>query len=119
MLTMNPQMQGPPLLGGPVGVMFNTLLRLDFAGRPPQALALAANECFNEPIYVPASDPAHGGWLLVVVNRQNGPAKIDNALWILAADDVPAGPVAKIAIPRRLRPQVHGWWVSAAELASA
>ena len=119
MLTMNPQMQGPPLPGGPVGVMFNTLLRLDFTGRPPQSLALAANECFNEPVYVPASDPAHGGWLLSVVNRQTGPAQFENALWVLAADDVSAGPVAKVAIPRRLRPQVHGWWVSAAELPSA
>jgi carotenoid cleavage dioxygenase-like enzyme len=119
MLAMNPQMQGPPVLGGPVGVMFNTLLRLDFTGQPPQALALAANECFNETIYVPAADAAHGGWLLTVVNRQTGREEFENALWILAADDVPAGPVATIAIPRRLRPQVHGWWVGAAELASA
>ena len=37
---MNPEMQGPPVAGGPVGVMFNTLLRVDFTGRPPQALAL-------------------------------------------------------------------------------
>jgi carotenoid cleavage dioxygenase len=99
--------------------MFNTLLRLDFTGQPPQALALAANECFNETIYVPAADAAHGGWLLTVVNRQTGREEFENALWILAADDVPAGPVATIAIPRRLRPQVHGWWVGAAELASA
>ena len=38
---MNPDMAGPPIPGGPVGVMFNTLLRLDFTGKPPQALALA------------------------------------------------------------------------------
>jgi carotenoid cleavage dioxygenase len=119
MLTMNPEMQGPPVFGGPVGVMFNTLLRLDFTGKPPQGLVLAANECFNEPVYVPAEDPEHGGWLLSVVNRQNGPEDFDNAVWILEADDVAAGPIAKIEIPRRLRPQVHGWWASAAELASA
>jgi carotenoid cleavage dioxygenase-like enzyme len=119
MLTMNPDMQGPPVLGGPVGAMFNTMLRLDFTGKPPQALVLAPNECFNEPVHVPAADPNHEGWLLTVINRQNGPEDFDNAVWVLDAGDVVAGPLATIAIPRRLRPQVHGWWVSAAELAKA
>jgi carotenoid cleavage dioxygenase len=41
MLTMNPEMRGPPVLGGPVGAMFNTLLRLDFTGSPPQAFGVA------------------------------------------------------------------------------
>ena len=40
MLSMNPQMKGPPVAGGPVGAMFNMLLRVDFTGKPPQALAL-------------------------------------------------------------------------------
>jgi len=115
MLTMNPEMQGPPVLGGPVGVMFNTLLRLDFTGRAPQALVLASNECFNEPIHVPSADPAHEGWLLAVVNRQTAPDSFDNALWILDAGNIAAGAVARVGIPRRLRPQVHGWWVGAAE----
>jgi len=117
-LTMNPQMQGPPVFGGPVGAMFNTLLRLDFNGGPPQALALAANECFNEPVHVPAENPQHEGWLLTVINRQLGPEDFENFVWVLNAGNVAAGPVAKIKIPRRLRPQVHGWWVSAARLAS-
>jgi len=116
MLTMNPEMQGPPVLGGPVGVMFNVLLRLDFTGGPPNALVLAANECFNEPIHVPAADPAHEGWLLTVVNRQTGPNEFENALWVLEAANPAKGPIAKVAIPRRLRPQVHGWWVSAEQL---
>ena len=52
MLTMNPEMRGPPVFGGPVGVMFNTLLRLDFTGRPPQALALPPGWCLSEPAHV-------------------------------------------------------------------
>lgn len=119
MLTMNPAMQGPPVAGGPVGAMFNTLMRLDFTGRPPQALALPRGQCFNEPVHVPASEPGHEGWLITVVDRQTGPSDFAHGVWILEAGDVGAGPVATIAIPHRLRPQVHGWWVSAADLATA
>jgi carotenoid cleavage dioxygenase-like enzyme len=119
LLTMNPEMQGPPVAGGPVGVMFNTLLQVDLTGRPPHALALPPGQCFNEPVHVPSSQAGHGGWLLLIVDRQTAPSDFKHALWILDAQDVSAGPVARIAIPRRLRPQVHGWWVSAAELAAA
>jgi carotenoid cleavage dioxygenase len=119
MLTMNPDLKGPPVAGGPVGVMFNVLLRLDLGGGPPQSLALPPGHCFSEPAHVPASQPSHPGWLLTVVDQQTGPADFTHALWILDAGDVAAGPVARVHIPHRLRPQVHGWWVSAAELATA
>jgi carotenoid cleavage dioxygenase len=119
MLTMNPAMQGPPVLGGPVGVMFDTLLRLDFTGKPPQALTLPQCHCLSEPVHVPASKPGHDGWLMTMVDRQTGPSDFSHAVWILDAGNVGAGPVATIVIPHRLRPQVHGWWVSAAELAAA
>jgi len=119
MLTMNPAMQGPPVLGGPVGAMFNLLLRLDFAGKPPQALALPPGHCFNEPVHVPATASQHEGWLITVVDQQTGPADFSHAVWILDAGNIAAGPVARVPIPHRLRPQVHGWWVSAADLASA
>jgi carotenoid cleavage dioxygenase len=119
MLTMNPQMQGPPVAGGPVGAMFNMLLRLDFTGKPTQALALPAAHCFNEPVHVPSARAGHEGWLLSVVDRQTGPSDFEHALWIIDAGNVGAGPVAKAAIPHRLRPQVHGWWTGAAELGAA
>ncbi len=119
MLTMNPEMQGPPVLGGPVGAMFNLLLRLDFTGKPPQGLGLPPGHCFSEPTHVPAANPAHEGWLITVVDQQTGPAEFKHAVWIIDAGNVGAGPVAKVAIPHRLRPQVHGWWVSAAELAAS
>jgi carotenoid cleavage dioxygenase len=117
--TMNPELQGPPVMGGPVGVMFNLLLRLDFTGGPPQAFALPPGACLNEPVHVPAEDPAHGGWLLSVVQQQTGPEDFANSLYVLEADNIGAGPVARVAIPHRLRPQVHGWWVSSEQLASA
>ncbi len=116
MLTMNPQMQGPPVAGGPVGVMFNVLLRLDMTGQPPQGLALPSGQCFSEPVHVTSSQRSHDGWLLTMVDQQTGPADFSHALWILDARNPAAGPVARIAIPHRQRPQVHGWWVSAAQL---
>jgi carotenoid cleavage dioxygenase-like enzyme len=119
MLTMNPQMQGPPVAGGPVGAMFNMLLRLDFTGRPPQALALPPGSCFNEPVHIPPAGAGREGWLLAVVDSQTGPSEFEHALWIIDAGNLGAGPVAKAAIPHRLRPQVHGWWVGAAELQRA
>jgi carotenoid cleavage dioxygenase-like enzyme len=118
MLTMNPDMQGPPVAGGPVGAMFNLLLRLDFTGKPPQGLGLPPAHCFNEAVHVPASKPGHEGWLITVVDQQTGPSDFKHAAWILDAGNVSAGPVAKVTIPHRLRPQVHGWWVSGADLAA-
>jgi carotenoid cleavage dioxygenase-like enzyme len=118
MLAMNPQMQGPPVMGGPVGAMFNLLQRVDLAGGAPETFALPPGHCINEPVLVPASRPDHEGWLLAVVDRQFGPTEFSHAAWIFDAGHVSAGPVAKIAIPHRLRPQVHGWWVGAAELAA-
>jgi carotenoid cleavage dioxygenase len=117
MLTMNPAMQGPPVMGGPVGVMFNCLLRLDMRGGPPTALVLAPNECFNEPVHVPAEGCE--GWLVMVVDRQTGIDSFEHECWIIDGGNVAAGPVARVVIPRRQRVQIHGWWASAASLAKA
>jgi carotenoid cleavage dioxygenase len=117
MLTMNPEMRGPPVLGGPVGVMFNCLLRLDLRGGPPQALVLAPNECFNEPVHVPAE--GREGWLVMVVDRQTGPDDFEHECWIVDGGDPAAGPTARVKIPHRQRVQIHGWWASAASLEKA
>ena len=119
MLTMNPQACGPPVAGGPVGAMFNMLLRLDFTGQPPHGFALPPGHCFNEPVHVPASQAGHEGWLLAIIDRQTSPTDFEHELWIFDAGQIAAGPVARALIPHRLRPQVHGWWVSAAELRGA
>jgi carotenoid cleavage dioxygenase-like enzyme len=119
MLAMNPEMQGPPVMGGPVLAMFNMLLRLDMTGGPPQALGLPPGMCFNEPVHVPSAQAGHEGWLIVFVDRQLGPDEFAHAAWIIEAGNIGAGAVAKIAIPRRQRPQIHGQWVSAAQLAAA
>jgi carotenoid cleavage dioxygenase-like enzyme len=119
MLTMNPERQGPPVFGGPVDAMFDLLLRLDMRGGPPQALALPLGSCFNEPVHVPARAAGHEGWLVMVVDSQTGPDQYTHECWIVDAGNIAAGPVARVKIPRRLRPQVHGWWVGAEQIAKA
>lgn len=119
MLTMNPEMKGPPVLGGPVGVMFNLLMRLDMKGGPPRALELAPNECFNEPVHVPSGKDGHEGWLLTVVDRQTGPDDFEHECWVIPAGNPGEGPVARVKIPKRQRVQIHGWWVSAEKLEAA
>ena len=117
MLTMNPEMRGPPVMGGPVGAMFNTLLRLDFTGGATRALVLAPNQCFNEPVHVPSENGE--GYLLTMVDTQHGPDDFTHECWIIDAGAPEQGAVAKVAIPHRLRPQIHGWWVSASAMAAA
>jgi carotenoid cleavage dioxygenase-like enzyme len=119
MLTMNPEMQGPPVFGGPVGAMFNMLLRVDLTGGPPQALALPPAHCFNEPVHVPSNTQGREGWLLMTVDRQTGPDAFEHECWIVEAGNVGAGAVAKISVSERQRPQIHGWWVSAAQIEAA
>ncbi|WP_353226740.1 carotenoid oxygenase family protein [Novosphingobium sp.] len=113
MLTMNPERRGPPVFGGPVGAMFDLLLRLDMTGGPPQALALPMGSCFNEPVHVPSTTEGHQGWLVMMVDHQTGPDAFVHECWIVDAGNLAAGPVAKVTMPHRQRPQVHGWWAGA------
>jgi carotenoid cleavage dioxygenase len=55
---------------------------------------------------------------MMVVDRQAS-EDYKSELWIVAADAIAAGPVAKVRLPVPLRPQVHGWWVSADQLANS
>ncbi len=38
---------------------------------------------------------------------------------MIDATDIAKGPIARVKMPVPLHPQVHGWWVSAAELAKS
>jgi carotenoid cleavage dioxygenase len=72
----------------------------------------------NEPVHIASSRAGHNGWLMMVVDREHGD-DYKSEVWIVDADNIAAGPVAKVKVPVALRPQVHGWWVSAAELAKS
>ncbi len=117
MPSVNPN-GGPPLAGGPVGTAFNCLLRVDLTTGRVDAMGLEPQMAINEPVHIPSSRQDHNGWLMMVVDREAGD-DYQSELWIVDADNVAAGPVAKVKVPVPLRPQVHGWWVSKAELAKA
>lgn len=119
--SMNPQPMGPPVMGGVVGAMFSALLRKDFVTGAISGYNLPPMHGMSEPVHVAASEPGHEGWLIAVVDEQLSPAAdaFNHGLWIWNAGAVERGPVAKIPVPTRLRPQVHGWWVPMEEYQAA
>ncbi|HEX7759321.1 MAG TPA: carotenoid oxygenase family protein [Caulobacteraceae bacterium] len=117
-LSINPQ-GGPPLMGGPVGSCFNMLLRIEPDSGRIDALGLPPDHAISEAVHVPTVAAGHEGWLIAIVDRMIGDNAYEHAAWILDAGKPADGPVAKVQIPVRLRPQVHGWWVSSAALERA
>jgi carotenoid cleavage dioxygenase-like enzyme len=116
--SMNPEMQGPPLMGGPTYAMFNMLMRIEPDSGRIDMMKMPPAMCLNEPIHVPSSIEGHEGWLIVNVDHQTGPNDYVHHAWIVDAGNVNAGPVSKIHIPARQRPGIHGWWVGSAQLAA-
>jgi carotenoid cleavage dioxygenase-like enzyme len=117
-LSMNPQ-GGPPMPGGPVGVNFNALLRVEVGNGRIDLMGVPPGAAISEPAHVPSSEPGHDGWLLSVVDRPNHPdpsqqrpGDYSSELWVIEAGDVGKGPVARIKTGLALRSQVHGTWVS-------
>ncbi|MCW2390766.1 carotenoid cleavage dioxygenase [Sphingobium sp. B1D7B] len=117
--SMNPQPMGPPLMGGVVGAMFTALLRKDFETGAIVGYNLPPAHGMSETVHVPSSEPGHEGWLVGVVDHETAPDQFEHAVWIWNAGDLPAGPVAKVPVPTRMRPQVHGWWVPMAAYQAA
>ncbi|MDB5717809.1 MAG: carotenoid oxygenase [Sphingomonas bacterium] len=116
-ITYDPR-QGPPIPAGPVETACNTLFRIEPGNGRIEALGMGPTRAINEPVHVASSQPGHGGWLLAVVDETAGDG-FKSALWVIEADEVAKGPIAKVPMPVPLRPQVHGWWVPAAELEAA
>ncbi|WP_337190325.1 carotenoid oxygenase family protein [Altericroceibacterium endophyticum] len=116
-LSMNPE-GGPPMPGGPVGANFNAIVRIEPGNGRITMMGVPPGAGVSEPVYVPSSDPEQGGWLMSVVDQPNGPdpANYLSELWIIPADDVEKGPVAKVKLNMPLRSQVHGTWVNRAKL---
>ncbi len=118
-LSINPEMKGPPVFGGPVGVMFNALIGVDPSTGKMDVLTLPPGHSISEPAHIASSEDGHPGWLVCIIDRQTGESDFEHEAWILNAGAVSEGPVAKVSIPHRLRPQVHGWWVSKDQLEKA
>ncbi|MBN9142338.1 MULTISPECIES: carotenoid oxygenase family protein [unclassified Novosphingobium] len=114
-LTIDPSL-GKPLHNGPAGVGFNKLVRVTFPEGKLEFLSIGAARAINEPVHVPALDPAHGGWLLAVIDEEVAPGHYNQEVWIIEADAIGKGPIAKVKLPFATREQVHGNWVGRAGL---
>lgn len=110
---------GPPVVGGPVGTCFNCLLHLDLSTGKVDQLHFGPGHAFNEPVHVPSRQPGHLGWLLLVVDHELDETRHESTLYVLDAANINAPPLARVKMPVPLRPQVHGWWASADQLANA
>jgi carotenoid cleavage dioxygenase len=107
------------LANGPAGVVFNTLIRVNWRDGTRTAFSDGPGIGFNEPVHVPDTDPAHGGWLLMMVDRVIAEGHFAQELWVIEADRVEVGPVARIFMPFVTCEQVHGSWVPRALLDAA
>ena len=123
-LSMNPQAKGPPMLGGPVGANFNCMLRIEPATGRISMMDVPPGAAISEPAHVVSPEQGHGGWLMMVVDLPNGPpggnpADYSSELWIVEADAIEKGPIARVKTGMPLRSQVHGTWVSRVKLDAA
>jgi carotenoid cleavage dioxygenase len=70
-------------------------------------------------VHVPSATPGHAGYILAVIDYELDFQHHRSELLVLQADRISAPPLAVVPMPVPLRPQVHGWWVSGAQLATA
>jgi carotenoid cleavage dioxygenase len=99
---------GPPNIHSVVGAGFNTLLRINVRSGQHQPLGLGPDHSINEPVHIASQQPDHEGWLAAVVDCHSA---MQSELWFLEAGDIGKGAIAKVALGRRIRPQIHGTWV--------
>jgi carotenoid cleavage dioxygenase len=106
---------GPPLIAGPVGAGFNTIIRMEVKTGKHTTLSLGPNATVQEHVHIPSKQPGHEGYLAFVVDRHDQHL---SEVAVVEAANIKKGPIARIQVPFRLRVQVHGTWVPAEILAS-
>ena len=107
--TFDPR-NGPPMIAGPVGAGFNTILRLNVKTGEIRSLSLGPQTTVQEHIHIASKTPGHEGYLAFVADLHD--QNLSEAI-IIEAEHPENGPVCRIKLPLRLRTQVHGTWVEA------
>ncbi len=111
--TFDPRV-GPPMLSGPVGAGFNTVVRLNVKTGQMKTLCLDPRVTVQEHVHIPSRTPGHEGYLAFVCDLHD--QNLSQAV-IVEAEHLDKGPICTIKLPLRLRCQVHGSWVPAEALA--
>ena len=104
---------GPPMIAGPVGAGFNTIIRLNVKTGEIRSLSLDPHVTVQEHVHIASRQEGHEGWLAFVADIHD--QGLSQAV-IVEAEHPERGPVCRIKMPLRLRPQVHGTWVPADQL---
>ena len=110
------------MLGGPVGANFNCMLRINPNTGQLSMMETPPGAAISEPAHVVSPEACHGGWLLCVIDIPNGPpgagdpSDYSSELWVVEADAIEKGPIARVKTGKALRSQVHGTWVSREKL---
>jgi carotenoid cleavage dioxygenase len=99
------------LANGPAEVLFNRIDRVSLPDGGITSFSEGPGYGFNEPVHIAANDPSHGGWLMMMVDHVVAEGYWVQEVWILVADDVASGPIAKVKMPFVTCEQVHGSWV--------
>ncbi|HEY5210004.1 MAG TPA: carotenoid oxygenase family protein [Stellaceae bacterium] len=101
---------GAPHVAGPVGAGFNTVARIAVKTGKLTTYAPGPNATVQEHVHIPSKQKGHEGYLIFAVDLHD---RMGSEIHLLEAGKVEAGPIARIAMPFRLRNQVHGTWVPA------
>lgn len=96
---------------GPADVVWNAIVRVQFPQGTVEMYSEGPGLAFSEPVHVPAKDAGHGGWLLFMVDRIIAEGFTKQEVWVLEADAMAKGPIAKVHMPFSTCGQVHGSWV--------
>ena len=94
----------------------NAIVRYDLlGGSEPVEHDLGPGRVPGEPVFVPrAVDAAEDdGWLVAFAYDA---ARDTSDVVVYAADDLPAGPVATVHLPRRIPYGFHGTWIGESHL---
>ena len=102
---------GPPMLSGPVGAGFNTIIRINVKTGEMKTLSLDPRVTLQEHIHVPSKHHGHEGYLMFVADMHD-----QNLSEAVVAEAESLKVLARIKLPLRLRCQVHGTWVPAEAL---
>ena len=96
--------------------LFDGLVRLDVETGATQRFAFPEGVYCSEAPMAPrvAGSAEDDGWVLTYVTDMNRDA---SEVWVFGADDVAAGPVARVALPERICVGTHACWAGAESLA--
>ena len=93
---------------------FDGIAKYDLRDGSSQRLAFGAGRLGSEAPFAPRGEGEDEGYLLSFVNGEDG-----SELWIIDAEQIERGPVARLRIPQHVPLGFHSCWVPPAELGRA